>query len=168
MNAPISLYKLADQYVEAANRMADLELPEEAIADTLEGLAGEIEVKATNVAMFVRNLEVSAEAIKSAEGEMAARRKAIENRAKRIHTYLQEQMTRTGTTKIESPHFKLAIMDNPPSVVVDAESQIPEKFMRQAPPPPPAPDKKAIADALKAGEEVAGCHLERGQRLEIR
>lgn len=168
MNAPIALYKLADQYLEAAQRMADLELDEQTIADTLEGLSGEIEVKATNVAMFVRNLEASAEAIKNAEADMAARRKAIEARAKRIRTYLQEQMTRTGMTKIECPYFRLAIRDNPASVVIDAESQIPEEFMRQSPPPPPAPDKKAIADALKAGKEVTGAHLERGQRLEIK
>jgi hypothetical protein len=30
------------------------------------------------------------------------------------------------------------------------------------------PDKKAIAAALKAGEDVPGAHLERGQRLEIK
>lgn len=168
MNAPIALYKLADEFLEASQRMADFDLPEEAIHDTLEGLSGALELKATNVAMFVRNLEASAEAIKVAEGEMAARRRAIENRAKRIRSYLQEQMTRTSITKIECPYFKLAIRDNPPSVVIDAESQIPVEFMRIPDPPPPSPDKKAIADALKAGKEVPGAHLERGQRLEIK
>jgi hypothetical protein len=148
--------------------MADLEMDEQTIADTLEGLQGEIEVKATNVAAFIRNLEVNAEAIKSAEADMAARRKAIENRAKRIRQYLQEQMTRTGTLKIECPHFKVSIRDNPPAVVIDAEGLIPETYMRVVPPPPPVPDKKAIADALKIGTEIPGVHLERGQRLEIK
>ena len=168
MNAPISLYKLADQFVAASHRLSDLDLPDEVIADTLEGLSGELEVKATNVAAFVRNLEASAEAIKQAETEMSARRKAIENRAKRIRTYLQGQMERTGMTKIECPYFKIAIRDNPPSVVIDAESQIPAEFMRTPEPPPPSPDKKAIGDALKAGKDVAGAHLERGKRLEIK
>jgi len=168
MNAPISLYKLADQYLEAANRMADLDMDDQTIADTLDGLTGELEVKATNVAMFVRNLEASAEAIKAAESDMNARRKAIENRAKRIRAYLQEQMQRTGISKIECPYFKLAIRDNPPSVSIDAESQIPAEFMRTPEPPPPAPDKKAIAEALKAGRDVPGASLVRGQRLEIK
>jgi len=35
-------------------------------------------------------------------------------------------------------------------------------------PPPPAPDKKAIAAALKAGQEVPGCRLTHGMRLEIK
>lgn len=168
MNMPVTLYRLADEYTQAAVKMADLELPEEVIANTLEGLAGELEVKATNVAMFVRNLEASADAIKQAEAEMASRRKAIENRAKRVRQYLQYQMERTGITKIECPYFKLAVRDNPPSVVIDQEGSIPERFMRVPEPPPPAPDKKAIAEALKHGEDVPGAHLERGKRLEIK
>lgn len=163
-----SLYQLADEYLEASRTMADLDVPDEVIADTLEGMAGAVEVKATNVAMFIRNMESSAEAIKSAEAAMSARRKAIEARAKRVREYLQAQMTRTGITKIECPYFKLAIRDNPPAVVVDAESQIPAEFMRTPEPPPPAPDKKAIAETLKAGRDVPGAHLERGQRLEIK
>lgn len=169
MNAPnTSLYVLADQYLEAAERMADLELPEEVIADTLEGLAGALEVKATNVAMFVQNLEASASAIKDAESKMAARRKAIEARAERIRAYLKENMERTGIFKIDCPYFKIAIRDNPPSVKIDAESQIPMQYMKIPDPPPPSPDKKAIAEALKAGQDVPGCHLERGKRLEIK
>lgn len=168
MNAPISLYKLADQFVEASHRLADLDLPDDVVRDTLEGLSGELEAKATNVAMFARNLEATAETIKAAEADMAARRKAIEARAKRLRVYLQDQMQRTGITKIECPYFKLSIRDNPPAVVIDAESQIPQEFMRTPEPPPPAPDKKAIAEALKAGKDVPGAHLERGQRLEIK
>lgn len=168
MNAPISLYQLADEYVTAAARMADLDVPEEAIADTLEGMAGELEVKATNVAMFIRNLEAGAEAIKEAEARMASRRKAIENRARNIKAYLQTQMERTGISKIECPYFKIAVRDNPPAVVIDVDASIPDRFMRQPDPPPPAPDKKAIADALKQGEEVPGCHLERSRRIEIK
>lgn len=168
MNAPMPLYQLANEYIVAAEKMADLDVPDEVIADTLEGMAGELEVKATNVAMFVRNLEASADAIKQAEERMSLRRKAIENRAKRIKAYLQMQMERTGITKIECPYFKLAVRDNPPAVVVDMDAAIPERFMRVPEPPPPAPDKKAIAEALKAGEDVPGCHLERSRRLEIK
>lgn len=168
MNAPITLYSLADEYQQAAHRLADLDLPDEVIADTLEGMAGALEVKATNVAMFARNLEASAEAIKQAESDMRSRRQAIENRAKRIRSYLQTQMERTGITKIESPYFKLAIRDNPPCVVIDSEGSLPERFMRVPEAPPPAPDKKAIAEALKHGEDVPGAHLERGRRLEIK
>ncbi|MDE2020589.1 MAG: siphovirus Gp157 family protein [Patescibacteria group bacterium] len=163
-----SLYVLADEYLQAAEKMADLELDDKTISDTLEGLAGTLEVKATNVAMFIRNLEAGAGAIKEAESKMAARRKFIENRADRIRDYLKINMLRTGITKIECPYFKLSIRDNPPSVVIDAPELVPKDYLRQPEPPPPAPDKKLIAQAIKDGFDVPGAHLERGQRLEIK
>ena len=163
-----SLYVLSDEYKAAAAQLADLDLPPEVVADTLEGLAGALEVKATNVAMFARNLEASAEAIREAERAMALRRKAIESRAEHIRQYLKANMERAGISKIESPYFTLAIKQNPAAVVIDAESQIPVDFMRQPEMPPAVPDKKAIAEALKAGQTVSGAHLERGTRLDIR
>ncbi len=165
---PITLYRLADEYLLTANKLADLDVPDEVIADTLEGMAGALEIKATNVAMFVRNLEASADAIKQAEADMAARRKAIVNRAKRIRSYLQHQMERTGISKVECPYFKIAVRDNPPAVVIDSENSLPERFMRVPDPPLPAPDKKAIMAAIKSGEDVPGCHLESSKRLEIK
>ena len=163
-----ALYVLAEEYRQAAITLADLDLPPEVVQDTLEGLAGDLETKATNTAMLVRNLEATAEAIKAAEGEMARRRKALENRAASVREYLKVSMIRAGITKIECPYFRLALRDNPPAVVIDAESQIPDEFMRRPEPPPPAPDKKSIAEAIKSGREVPGAHLERGQRLEIK
>lgn len=164
----LTLYRLADEFQLAAERLADLDLDEQTLSDTLEGLQGALEVKATNVAQFCKNLEATAESIKQAESQMSARRTAIENRAKRIREYLKLNMERTGILKIESPYFKIAIRDNPPAVVIDAASQIPETFMRQPEPPPAVPDKKLIAEALKMGADVPGCHLERGTRIEIK
>ena len=163
-----SLYSLAAEYNEVAERLADLDLDEQTIADTLEGLAGTLEVKATNVAMFAKNLEVTAAAIKEAEGNMAKRRKAIEARSERLLAYLKQNMEATGITKIESPYLRIAIRNNPAAVHIDAESQIPAEFFKQAPPPPPALDKKAIAEAIKSGRTVPGAHMEAGTRLEIK
>lgn len=118
--------------------------------------------------MFVRNLESSAEQMKAAEAEIAKRRKAVEARANNVRKYLLDNMTRCGITKIESPYFNLAIRDNPESVVIDSEAEIPSEFLNQPETTPPTPDKKAIKDAIKAGNEVAGAHLERSKRLEIK
>lgn len=164
----LSLYQLADEFQVAAQKLSDLDLDEQTIADTLEGLQGGLEVKATNVAMFAKNLESAAEQIKIAESQMSARRKAIENRAQKVRDYLKMNMERTGILKIESPYFKIAIRENPPTVVIDAISQIPDAFMRTPEPPPDVPDKKFILAAIKAGETVPGAHLEHGTRIEIK
>lgn len=155
-----ALYQVADAYLQDVAKLQDLDLDPQTVADTLEGLQGDMEVKATNVAMFIRNLESLADQIKQAEATMAARRKAIETRAESIREYLLSNMQRTGITKIESPYFKIALRNNPPSVVVDDPSLIPARYMRQAEPPPPSPDKKEIKAAIEFGEIVPGAHLE--------
>jgi hypothetical protein len=163
-----ALYELAHSYRDAAEKLADLDLPPEVIEDTLESLSGDLEVKATNTAMVIRNIEAMAAAIKDAEAQMAARRKALENRVARIKDYLLSNMMLAGIQKIECPYFKLAVRDNPPAVEVYQPELIPAQFMKHPEPPPPAPDKAAIKEAIKAGQDVPGCKLTVGQRLEIR
>lgn len=168
MGTSLALYQIADQFLQDLKRLEELDLDEQTVADTLEGLSGELEVKAMNVAAFARNLEASADAIKAAEQQMSARRKAIENRAARIRQYLKENMERTGILKIEGPHFALAIKKNPPAVHVEALELVPMEFFNPPLPPSPVMDKKRIAEALKAGKDVPGCRLEQGTRLDIR
>ena len=168
MKTSLALYEIADEYLVNLQRLAELDLDEQTISDTLEGLSGELEVKATNVAMFARNLEASAEAIKGAEAQMSARRKAIENRAGRLRQYLKDNMERTGILKIESPFLALSIRKNPPAVHVEALELVPLEFFNPVLPPPPALDKKRVADALKSGKDVPGCRIDQGTRLEIK
>jgi hypothetical protein len=163
-----ALYVLAQEYQEAAERMADMELDEQTIADTLEGMSGALEVKATNVAAFTRNLEATAAAIKDAEAQMAARRKVIERRAESIRAYLLQNMLRASISKIEGPLFRISVRDNPPSVDVFDAALLPSDYLRIPDPPPLAPDKKAIGEALKSGTDVPGARLARSQRLEIK
>lgn len=162
-----ALYTLAIEFREAAERLADLDLPPEVVADTLDSLAGDLEVKAQHVALFARNLESTAAAIKQAEGEMAARRKSLEKRVQGLRDYLLGAMQSTGIKKIEGPYLRIGVRDNPESVDVFDAAQVPAEFMRQPEPPPPAPDKTAIKAAIKAGQEVPGAKLARSQRLDI-
>lgn len=162
-----ALYNLATEYRAAADRLHDLDVPEEVIADTLEGLAGEVEAKSTNVAFVVRNLEALADQIKAAEGEMAKRRKAIENRAARIRDYLKTNMERCEISKIESPYFVISLCNNPESVEIMDESLIPRDYLREIP-VSFQPDKSLIKVAIKEGYEVPGCALKRTQRLQIK
>jgi hypothetical protein len=164
----LSLYVIAAEHRQMVEALMATDNDTQTIADTIEAESYPLEVKAQNVAYAIKNLEATAEAIKAAEQEMAKRRRAIENRAMHIKTYLQACMEVAGVTKIDCPHFRLSIKNNPPSVEVFEEKLIPVEFMRQPEPPPPAPDKKAIAEALKAGKEIPGAMLAQGTRLEIR
>ena len=164
-----ALYEIAETYRRALETLGDLDLPDEAVQNTLEGLQGDLQAKGTNVAAFCLHLEAMSEAIKEAEGKMAHRRKVIANRAENIRAYLKHCMETAGISKIESPQFKLSIKKNPPKTVIDDESLIPAEFMKTPPPPPPVPDKKAIADFLKKQphEKTDWAHQEQGTRLSI-
>ena len=99
MNTP--LYKLADEYLAIAQLLADHELPEEVIADTLEGASGDLEEKAWNVAALIQQSEGEAAMIKDAEQRMSQRRKSLERRIDWLRQYLLVQLLRTGITEID-------------------------------------------------------------------
>lgn len=165
----VTLFQVAAEYRAMAERLTDLEIDEATLLDTLEGESGALVEKGQNVAFVVRNLEASADAIKAAEAAMAARRKAIENRAARLRAYLLDGMRVAGIQKIDSPYFAISIRKNPPSVDVFDADQVPADYMKEPPPPPPpAPDKNLIARALKDGMDVPGCRLVQGERVEIK
>lgn len=162
-----TLFVLTGEYRAAAEKLADLDLDAQTITDTLESLSGELEVKAMNVAMFARNLEVTAAAIKEFEVAQAARRKAIESRAESLRDYLHRCMDATGIEKIEGPGVCINFRKSS-AVIVHEPGLIPAEFMRTPEPPPPAPDKKALGDALKAGRDVPGAHIEHRRNLQIK
>lgn len=164
----LSLYEIAADYRRMVAALMQTDADAQAVADTIEGESFPLEMKAQNVAYAIKNLVASAEAIKGAEAEMYARRKAIENRAQSIKDYLLSCMELAGVQQIACPHFAINVRANPPSVHIDCEQQIPVEFWTQPEPPPPTPNKKAIAEALKAGDDVPGARLSRGKRLDIK
>lgn len=169
MTAPLpALYVLTGEYLAAAEKLAELDLPEQVVRDTLESLTGPLEEKATNVAQYARNLEANAEAIASAIAGMESRRLALAKRAEQLRAYLKENMERAGITKIESPWFVLSIRKNPPGVTVFDRDAIPDAYMRIPEIPLPQPDKGAIKSALKEGKDVPGARLEQGTRIDIK
>jgi hypothetical protein len=163
-----SLYELTNEYRLAQIKLDESDYDEQTIADTLEGLSGDLNAKANSIACVIRNLEVTAEAIKQAEKEMAERRKTIENKTEAMKLYIKENMQRCGITKIECPYFALTLRKNPPSVVIDDAGAIPNEFYVFPDPPAPYPDKRVIAEQLKSGNVVNGAHLEQAERLEIK
>lgn len=164
----MKLYEIAKQYSALEALEASEDLPAEVIRDTLEGLEGDLRDKCTNVALFSRNLVAAADAIEEAAGKMFGRAEILRQRAKSLDAYLLLNMQATGITKVECPWFTITRKANPPAVIIDHEGSIPEKFWRQPETPPKVIDRKAIAAAIKAGEEVPGCHANNGERLEIK
>ena len=163
-----ALYTIAIDYRDAAAALADLDLPPEVVADTLDSMAGDLERKIQSVAFCMRNMEVTALAIKDAEAEMATRRKALEGRVQYLRGYMLGAMQLTGVNKIPGPYLTISVRDNPEAVDILDIGQVPVEFMIVPPRPPAYPDKVAIRAVLKAGADVKYAKLTRSQRLEIK
>lgn len=163
-----SLYELVGKRLELQKKLEVLNFDAECISDTLDGDSTELTAKIEDYGFVIRNLEAFGEAIKAEETRLSERRKAYEKRVANIKAWLLENMQACGITKIDCPVFSISVKTNPPKVIVDDEKAIPDRFLVVPDLPPPSPDKKAIAAAIKAGEVVAGCHSEQSFRIEIK
>lgn len=162
-----ALYVIANEYREAAAKLAELDLDEQTVDDTLEALSGDLEVKAQNVGLMVRCFEADAAACKQWAKDATERAKAIEARAERMRDYLARNLDACGIEKVEGPGIAIGFRKSS-AVVIDGEDLIPAEYMRVKPQPAPEPDKPAIAAAIKAGKEVPGAHVEQRKSLQIK
>lgn len=167
----LTLYQIAAEYRAQADALESLDLDDQTLKDTLESMSGDIETKAQNYAFVIRNMESLAEQTKQAAAGMTGRAKAITARVDRIKEHLLGALIFAGVKKVECPYFTMKVRDNPPSVIVFDEKQIPLAYMAMPEPPPPpglTPNKTMIAAAIKAGIDVPGCRVEQKQRIEIK
>jgi hypothetical protein len=162
------LYEIVRHRAEFERLAESGEVDAQTVLDTLESLDGELNDKAIAVAQFSRNIEATAQAVREAGKAMLARADRLEKRADSIRNYMLFQLQFAGITKIECPWFTISIRKNPASVVIDDEKSVPAEYLVVPEPPPPRPDKKLIAAALKAGEDVPGARLVQSERLEIK
>ena len=163
-----TLYQLTTDYEELLMMAEDPDIDEQAFLDTLEGIDGAIEDKADNYARVIRTLEADAAACDAEAKRLRNKKQTIENNIKRMKAALQYSMQVTGNVKFKTALFSFGIRKNPPSVVIDTANvrDFPDAYIIES---EPILDKKALKDALKAGEDLTGlCHLEQSESLSIR
>jgi hypothetical protein len=162
------LFEIAAQY-RALEALAESEdMAPEFIADTLDSLTGDFEVKAVAVAKFILGVEAESDAIKEAAAAMTLRAERLSKRAESIRAYLLLQFIAMNWKKINNPELVITRRDNPPAVQISNDLIVPGSYWVQPPAPPPRIDKRAVKEALTAGKDVPGCHLQSGERIEIR
>ncbi|WP_332847584.1 siphovirus Gp157 family protein [Pseudomonas lactucae] len=157
-----TLYTIAEQFKELAAlaETADEDLAV-ALRDTMEGIEGEFQEKGKAIAMITLNIDGDLEAIQSQIDRLTERKRIITNRKEGLKEYLRTNMDAAGITKITHPLFTITCGKGKPIVVIDDEKAIPDDFVNVK--VISAPDKAAIAKALKGGQEVPGAHSEIGK-----
>lgn len=166
----LSLYAMASEFQCAAQTMADMDIDQQTVLDTLEGMKFGVEQKAQNVAAFVLNTRAEADAIGVVIERLQAKKKAYEKRADCLSAYLLENMQRCGISEISANDGTFRIkrhVGRDSAVVIDSANSIPQDYMREIP-AKFEPDKTLIKRAINDGFDVPGAHVEKRDRLEIK
>ena len=163
-----TLYQLTADYLNLLEMAEDPDIDEQAFMDTLDGIGGAIEIKAENYAKIMRQLEADAAACDAESKRLKNKAMTIDNNIKRMKQALQFAMQATGKTKFKTALFSFYIQKNSASVVMDEQyiENIPERFLIRK---DPEINRKAIRDAINAGEDLEGlAHLESTESLRIK
>ena len=166
-----ALYILKNSYVALAEKLSDGDFDAATIADTIEasGITDEIAEKAQGLEYVARGAESHNLAIDAEIARLQALKQHRMKVAAGLRGYLLDNMQRMGIERIDCPMFSISIRKNPPAVEIFDQLSLPAQFMVVPEPKPPvaAPDKKAIASAIKAGQDVPGAKLVQGVRLNV-
>ena len=160
-----TLYELTNDYLTLLDMAEDPDVEEDVLRDTMEGIEGEIEIKADGYARVMKQLEATSANLEFEEKRLMNRRKTIDRNIKRMKQALQDAMIATGKPKFKTDLFSFTIRKNPASVVIDHATCIPPEFLI---PQDPKVDKKAIKAAIDRGDDITFAHLEQGESLIIR
>lgn len=150
----MELYKLSTEYKEVLQGLSEIEdLDEQTIVDTLAPYEADLEKKCLSVAAFIKNLLAEAEAVKSAENAMKARRTALENKAKSLKGYLAAHIP----GKLKNDQLTVSPLKGRSSVVVDNIDLLPEAMIKVERKPILTEVKKSLEDLPEgAAHEVMG------------
>lgn len=156
------LHEIAKEYREvAALADSDDEGMAQAVIDTLEAVGGAFEEKAQTLVRITLSRQADIDALDNEIKRLQARKQTILNAEASFKEYLRTNMEATGISKISCPLFTITLAKGREVAVIDDADQLPDELMRVK--TDISPDKLAIAAKLKAGEEVPGARLERGQ-----
>ena len=146
----------------------DPDIDPQAIADTLESIGGEIEEKAENSAIIMKELEAEAAKLKAEEQRLKDRRTKVENNIMDIKRRLFDAMKMTGKEKFKTELFSFSIAKNGGKipVIVDVETaDLPDDLVTLI----EKPNLDAIAAYLEKHPESKYGHFgERGEHLNIK
>ena len=133
---------------------------------TLDELNLALKDKAGNIAAITDKYETFITLCETEEKRIKARKKATQNKVRRLNDYLKYGMTATGVKKIEYGTRTISLQNNPPKLVIDNEEEIPPRYYVIVPETTQL-DKAMVKWDLKDGE-IPGVHLEQGQSIRKR
>ena len=160
----MKLYQISDAIRQALDH---IELNEETgeilSADELHAVEAEAAEKIEATALYLRELDAEAKAAKEEADRMLARVKSLQKRSDYLKAMLLDALHATG--KVKTGRVTVSIRTTK-AVEIAEGADLPEAYTTVK--TTVSPNKTAIKDALSAGIEVPGCHIEERESVQIR
>ena len=128
--------------------------------DSLSRLAMERETKLEGVALWIKNLEATAKAIRVERDVLKARQEQAENRAESLREWLSRAL---DGGKMETPKVKISFRK---SVMVEVDDRLPKEWCSKK--IVYTPDKIAIRTAIQNGKKITGAKVVERQNIQIK
>ncbi len=156
------LYELTEQMKGLQKLIDDGDMSSDDLADTIEGIEGDLQSKGKDVLLFMANLAGDIAAFDSEIKRMTARKKTMQKNHDWLKWYLRTNMAECGITKIESPVFTATLRKPTKIVEVLNEDEIPVEYQTMIPASWKI-NKVQILKDLKTGKEIPGVKLGEGK-----
>lgn len=152
---------------ETTQALARLELIEtdEDLTEYLDGVQLQINEKVDNIVKFRQNLTAQAEAIQTEIDRLESLKKSYTSKSESLKTYVACCMTGAGIKRIDTDIAKLYFRESQAVEITDA-SKLNKKYLVTK--TTVTPDKVAIKEAIKSGEQVDGAALRSNLNLQIK
>lgn len=139
----------------------DMETGEVIDAEMLDSLQMERDKKIENVALWVKELQAEADAIKKEVANLNERKKTAENKIESLIKYLVYAL---DGNKFKTPRVSVSYRKSESVMITDINA-LDKRFLRYK---APEPDKTAIKNAIKSGELIVdGARLVINQNMQI-
>jgi len=152
-----ALYEIANDYA----KLMDSDMDAEMIADTLEGIEGELTDKIGQLLAICKNESAYADALKAESKALAERSKASENRISNIRDYIARSLETAGMKSIKAGLHQVSVRAPSKSVEITDASALPAEFVEYD--TIIKPDKLAIKHQFEAGIDVPGALIRLGK-----
>lgn len=145
----LSLYQITNAFPQLMENDEILDEDKEKIKEELTLL---LQQKSQNIIGYVKNIELTIDAMKNEEDRLSKQRKTLENRVSTFKDYVKDCMESSGFKKIETALGTISVAQNPISVDVINENEVPDEFKTEI--VTVKVDKTKIKDNFKATGEI--------------